>query len=311
MRSDRAWVLLKSGKRLNLIDPQPDSWDDRDLAIGLSRTYRWGGYSRWELPLSVAQHSVLVLVLRQAMEPHRPLSPREALRELLHDASEGFLSFDPISPLKPHLGQAFEALDGRLRQAVETRYNLPAWQGDDYALHKQADRLAAASEAVHIAGWSRDDLHETLNISLNPIETDPLPRIEGFAPWEPWPAQLAAALFLSKLRELSDSKRVIENPADLTKAVVREDVLRRLASAYARLPDGRKQPCHTAPTGSSLSDSFVVTQADDGSQTVEGVVIAGERAADGSWNFRNRVTIFTTGEEILDREGHHCLVSAP
>jgi hypothetical protein len=39
----RAWVRLVSGRRINLLDPQPDSWTDIDLAIGLSRTYRWGG----------------------------------------------------------------------------------------------------------------------------------------------------------------------------------------------------------------------------------------------------------------------------
>ena len=54
MKPDRAWVLLGSGTRLNLIDPQPSDWRDVDLAVGLSRTYRWGGHSRWELPLSVA-----------------------------------------------------------------------------------------------------------------------------------------------------------------------------------------------------------------------------------------------------------------
>ncbi len=125
MRPDRAWVLLKSGKRLGLLDPSPNSSEDRDLAIRLSRTYRWGGHSRWDLPLSVAQHSLPVLVLRQQRQPHQPLSPGEALRELLHDGSEGFLSFDPIAPVKPHLSADFETLDARLRAAIETRYALP------------------------------------------------------------------------------------------------------------------------------------------------------------------------------------------
>ena len=83
MKPDRAWVRLGSGKRLDLFDPQPDQWEDLDLAVGLSRTYRWGGHSCWELPLSVAQHSLLVLVLRQQMQPHQPLTPGEALREFL------------------------------------------------------------------------------------------------------------------------------------------------------------------------------------------------------------------------------------
>ena len=88
MRPDRAWVRLGSGRRLDLLDPQPGQWTDCDLAVGLSRTYRWGGHSRWDLPLSVAQHSLLVLVLRQQMQPHQPLTPGEALRELVHDADE-------------------------------------------------------------------------------------------------------------------------------------------------------------------------------------------------------------------------------
>ena len=104
MKPDRAWVRLQSRKRLDLLDPDMAAWEDRDLAIGLSRTYRWGGHSRWDLPLSVAQHSLLVLVLRQQMQPHAPLDRDDALRELLHDGHEGFLSFDPIAPVKPHLG---------------------------------------------------------------------------------------------------------------------------------------------------------------------------------------------------------------
>ncbi len=61
----RAWVRLPSWRRLDLLDPTPFDWTDEDLAIGLARTYRWGGHSTWMLPLSVAQHSLPVLALRQ------------------------------------------------------------------------------------------------------------------------------------------------------------------------------------------------------------------------------------------------------
>ena len=154
MTPARAWVRLQSGHRLDLLEPDPNSWTDSDLAIGLSRTYRWGGHSCWDLPLSVAQHSLLVLVLRQKLRPLEPLTRGEALRELLHDADEGLLSYDPISPVKPHLGADFHALAGRMQIAVQTRYGLLPWDDESYAVHKQADRLAAASEALHVAGWS-------------------------------------------------------------------------------------------------------------------------------------------------------------
>ena len=108
MKPDRAWVRLGSGKRLDLLCPQPGQWDDRDLAVGLSRTYRWGGHSRWDLPLSVAQHSLLVLVLRQQMQPHQPLTPGEALREMLHDGEEALCGgLDVLTPIKPYLGSEF------------------------------------------------------------------------------------------------------------------------------------------------------------------------------------------------------------
>ncbi len=32
----RAWVLLRSGKRLDLLHPHPMAWDDDDLATGLA-----------------------------------------------------------------------------------------------------------------------------------------------------------------------------------------------------------------------------------------------------------------------------------
>jgi hypothetical protein len=39
----RAFVLLKSRRRLELLNPDPYAWTDGDLAAGLSRTMRWGG----------------------------------------------------------------------------------------------------------------------------------------------------------------------------------------------------------------------------------------------------------------------------
>jgi 5'-deoxynucleotidase YfbR-like HD superfamily hydrolase len=140
MKPARAWVRLQSGRRLNLLEPDPASWADSDLAIGLSRIYRWGGHSCWDLPLSVAQHSLLVMVLRQKLRPLEPLTRDDALRELLHDADEGLLSYDPISPVKPHLGAEFRALAGRMQAAVQTRYSLQPWDDESYAIHKQADR---------------------------------------------------------------------------------------------------------------------------------------------------------------------------
>ena len=197
----RAWVLLKSGRRINLLQPAATDWEDEDLALGLSRTYRWGGHSAWDLPLSVAQHSLTVLAIRELFES-KPLTDAEALRELLHDAEEGLLSWDPISPIKPYLGAQYQSLASVVTNAIARRYRLPAWTPEAYTAHKHADRLAAASEAYHVVGWSLSEIREQLEIESAPLSSDPVCPPDGMRPWEPWPPKLAASLFLAKLRAL-------------------------------------------------------------------------------------------------------------
>ena len=198
MVEPRAFVLLKSRRQLDLLNPDPNAWTDEDLAAGLSRTMRWSGASRWEYSLSVAQHSLTVLAI---CEEERLLTPGEALRELLHDATEFMLGWDCITPLKAQLGEPFRALEARLQRAIDTRYQLPEWTPEAYATHKHADRLAAASEALHVVGWSRADMRKTLRIAEVPLRQDPLPS-RGFEPWEPWPPRVAQRLFIERFKAL-------------------------------------------------------------------------------------------------------------
>ena len=196
----RAWVRLPSGRRLDLLAPTPFDWTDEDLAIGLSRTFRWGGHSVWPAPLSVAQHSLAVLALRCAA---KPAAPRAALRrELLHDAEEGLTNFDCISPLKPFLGEGFLDLQRRLMAVIATRYGLAPWDEGGRKLHKKLDIAIAAAEAVHVAGWSREEVRATLGIRAAVMATDPLAAEFGGTPWEPWPPELAASRFLTALTRL-------------------------------------------------------------------------------------------------------------
>jgi len=202
----RAWIRLPSGAALDLINPSPQAWTDQDLALRLARTYRWGGESTWPWPLSVAQHSLLVLALRRqwAQEAGAPLSLALQRAELLHDAEEGFLGFDCISPLKRVLGEPFRIVGDRLMQAIATRYRMPDWTPDTHALHKRADSIAAATEAVHCTGWSEREVREVLGITHPVLDTDPLQALYGGTPWEPWPSDVAAARFLDELRRLAD-----------------------------------------------------------------------------------------------------------
>jgi 5'-deoxynucleotidase YfbR-like HD superfamily hydrolase len=192
----RALVLLPSGNVADLAVPDPHSWKDADLAAGLSRTFRWGGHSAWLRPLSVAQHSLTVLAIREMTDG--ALDPDHALFELLHDGEEGLLGFDCIAPLKPQLGAPFAALCERLTSAIAVRYSLPELTQAQYRLHKDADMLAAASEAAHVAGWSTGDIASVLKLSVAPLESDPLDP-GPYAPWEPWPSDYAATRWLDAL----------------------------------------------------------------------------------------------------------------
>lgn len=192
---------MPSGRRLDLLDPTPFDWEDADLALGLARTYRWGGHSAWPLPLSVAQHSITVMQLRRLWSP-TPLAPLTELRELLHDAEEGLLGFDCISVLKPFLGDSFRELSQRLETAVFHRYGLPSWTRAEHRVHKRADRIAAASEALHVVGWSRQEVRGILQIRCEPLQEDPLLALYGGRPWEPWPPELAQERFLAELTRL-------------------------------------------------------------------------------------------------------------
>ena len=175
----------------------------------------------------------------------------------MHDGSEGLLGFDPIFPLKPHLGADFESVDRRLRDAIDRRYQVPAWTAEDYRLHKHADNLAAAAEAFHVAGWSLSDMRDSLSISLHPIADDPLPLLDGFKSWEPWPPRLAAALFLAKLAELTGPDGDWTDAADLSRVAAREMAIRDRALAFSRLPPAKTKGLVAPPTGNSLTDIFV------------------------------------------------------
>jgi hypothetical protein len=86
---------------------------------------------------------------------------------------------------------------------VFLRYGLPAWTPGEHRKHKQADHLAAASEAVHVAGWSEEEVRRTLKIRAPVLRDDPLVAEYGGLAWEPWPPALASQRFLEQLHRLT------------------------------------------------------------------------------------------------------------
>ena len=282
-----AWMLLPSGRRLDLLDPHPFAWTDEDLAVRLSRTYRWCSDTRWSHPLSVAQHSLTVLHLRQAASV-RPLTPAERLRELLHDAEEGLLNHDIPTPLKPLLGEAYTHMTRQVRRCINQRYDLPAWDRDSHRAHKHADRLAAASEARHVVGWPDAEISIKLGIAILPTPNDPLPLQPGLQPWEPWPAHVAARLFREQLEQLQ--RDTLDSPDNVQIAAVLPQAMHARA---ASMPELAGHP------------TFVVVEG--GGQVVEGQIVRGLRDLDGQWDLDSVFTVETEDGELVKVHGWNCI----
>ena len=283
----QAWTLLPSGRQLNLLNPHPCAWTDEDLATRLSRTYRWCSDTRWGNPLSVAQHSLTVLHLRQASCP-RPLTPAEQLRELLHDAEEGLINHDVPTPLKPLMGEAYQRIHQSLRRCINSRYDLPSWDRADHAAHKQVDRLAAASEAHHVVGWPEADIRGRLGITITPATDDPLPRQAGRQPWEPWPSHVAAGVFRSALDQLQREALGLVGGMRLVK-MPPVDIGNREIQA---LTVG-EQPTYVLVEG--------------GGETVEGQIVRGLRDEDGQWDLDGVFTVQTDDGDLVKVHGWNCI----
>jgi hypothetical protein len=65
----------------------------------------------------------------------------------------------------------------------------------------------AAAEAVHVVGWTAQEVRETLGIRAVPMRVDPLAVRYGDPPWRPWAPDLAAARFLEELGALQARAR--------------------------------------------------------------------------------------------------------
>ena len=150
----RAWQRMLSGRRLDLLDPSPLDIEIADIAHGLARVARWNGQTHGPHVFSVAQHSLLVEAIGGHLE--HDADPAARLELLLHDAPE-YVIGDIISPLKSAIGDAYKGVERRLLAAIRRRFGLTAPAPRLARLVKRADRLAARTEAVRLAGFAPEE----------------------------------------------------------------------------------------------------------------------------------------------------------
>jgi len=171
---------MLSGRRLNLIEPSPLDIEIEDIALGLARNTRWNGQTKGPHAWSVAQHSDLVVDIVRKLKPRA--TARLLMAAKLHDASE-YVTHDLITPLKAAVGDVFKELEARLTRAVFLRFGLPATLSTaDKVLIKKADHIAAATEAVQLAGFSEKECRSVLNFKEKPlkhVKLEPVPTAEA------------------------------------------------------------------------------------------------------------------------------------
>lgn len=159
---------MLSGRRLNLIEPSPLDIEIEDIALGLARNTRWNGQTKGPHAWSVAQHSDFVVEIVRKLKPRAPA--RLLMAAKLHDASE-YVTHDLITPLKAAVGDVFKELETRLTRAIFIRFGLaPVLEAKDKALIKRADRIAAATEAVQLAGFSDKECRSVLDFKEKPLK---------------------------------------------------------------------------------------------------------------------------------------------
>lgn len=192
----RAWQRMLSGRRLDLLQPDPKDIAIEDIAHGLARVARWNGQTSGAHAFSVAQHSLLVSDIAAAMHPE--FSKSDHLAALLHDAPE-YVIGDLISPFKAAIGFDYKTFEKRLLAAIHLRFSIPvALPEKTVAAIKTADRIAAFYEATILAGFSREEADIYFRHDALPMEI-----ATNLKTIEPLAASEAEDLFLKRFLMLA------------------------------------------------------------------------------------------------------------
>lgn len=117
------WLATSTGNMWSILEPDKSDVHLIDIVVGLARTCRYGGQIREDADFySVAEHCTLMVkwMLANAMLHFR----EDALKVLLHDASEAFLGDIP-TPLKA-LIPAYKVIEDRCQDVIDAAFGLDA-----------------------------------------------------------------------------------------------------------------------------------------------------------------------------------------
>lgn len=157
-RTEHNWINTLGGRRFWPLDPRPEEVFVADIAAGIARKSRFGGFTH-RGNYSVAEHSVMVSRLLRL----HPKRPELAKWGLLHDAAEAYFG-DICRPVKREFG-IFGPIEERILKCVAERFGL-AWPIPDEVWH--ADDCLLGIEAEQLV-----DRHPEWNREAPPYPGDP------------------------------------------------------------------------------------------------------------------------------------------
>lgn len=159
-------VGTQSGRLIDLYDPDPDDFDIRDIALGLSNIHRFNGQTR--PGYSVAQHSVLVAMMFNGMN-----DARLQLAALLHDAHEAYTG-DIVRPVKgmKELKQPISEIEDRVTAAIFDRFGILEYLKKKHPKNhlyprpiQIVDDLILVQEAIHLMRVAHNEWPQVRNES--------------------------------------------------------------------------------------------------------------------------------------------------
>jgi uncharacterized protein len=195
VKMPRAWQRMLSGRRLDLLSPEPRDIEIEDIAHGLARVARWNGQTKGDHAFSVAQHSLVVTDIFEALWPES--TSNERLAALLHDAPE-YVIGDLISPFKTAIGLDYKAFELNLLDAIHRRFGVGQLSVAAAAAIKDADTIAAYYEATLLAGFETAEAELFFGIPQLPKELH-----SALSVLHPVSAKDAQTQFLLRFGELS------------------------------------------------------------------------------------------------------------
>lgn len=132
------WKQTYTGKKFDLLNPDPEMICIEDIAHSLSMLCRFNGHV--EHFYSVAEHSIMMASV---------VHPKYRLHALLHDATEAYIG-DIISPVKQVIPELYD-IETPIAQVIYQAFGL-TWDLDSLAAIKEADRRLLITERNQLMG---------------------------------------------------------------------------------------------------------------------------------------------------------------